>query len=802
MIFRILLLASFGLLLGAPSGFSQNIGLPNPDLVNTNNELLIKGDRQEFDQARDMIIVTGNAVVEFNGQIVTADTIALDRDKMKAFASGNVKISQPSGQTWTFPEFEYDFNAGADQMPGQVGAVATPDNPNWRGQPGARTPDALLYYPPFTVFSEEAQYIGKGHIYLKKVMITTCQVDPFSIEKPEYYILADDADVYDEEIVVLTNARFWFNGVRIWAQKKYTLDTKREATNYDVLPGYSSRDGAFILNAYTWYPSENWNTTSHLDYRSDRGLAFGQDLEWYDNITKDEKEAAAAQVPFGEFDRGYQEPEELYRGKVTGYFSADDAPYRSEAQEARERARGIDIDDQRYRFRAAHNQSLTENDLLYLEANVWSDEEVTKDFFNREFRTMPVPENRINLVHYNEQYTLGLEVNRQINPDDFSNVNRVPEVTLAAFQKPVFDTGLYYDTFNSASLLESTFNKELRDVGFQDYESERVHTSHALSYPMKYFGFLNVIPRVTWYGTYYGDTAEIRQEDVVDENTGDTNAVDRIVTLGADFRNMAQFDLQNSFKAFRVLHENWRNEDSKGLRHVVEPYGTYTFINEPDLRPVNIFQFDFLDTFDRRNDVIFGLRNKLQTKRMIPGLQNSDGSPVVFVQDIVDVNVFATYLLDPEDEDTEQFSSLFVDTEFRAGDWLQLDSRIEYDHNEGELARSENSAQFISEEYSFVGLSHVYRPDVYNTAQISYGLWPQRKVSLFGFTRYAFEEGILEEQGVVATYKTDCVGYGIGGNFLAGDLISDTEGTDEEEWKVYFQVWILAFPGSSIDLGL
>ena len=783
---------------------AQNVGLPDADNIEGNNELLIRGDTQEFDPTRNMVVVKGNARVEMNGQVLEADQISLDRETMKAFAAGNVTITQPDGRSWKFTEFEYDFTKGSEQMPG-----AAPGDPDWRGDSIVRTSRNQLFVPPFTIYSEKSQLVSKNLMYLQDVMVTTCPLDSFSAGEPEFYVLAESADIYDGEIIVLTKARFYFNGVPIWRQGKYALDTKREATNYDVLPGFSSRDGAFLLNAYTWYPSENWHTTSHLDFRSNRGIGVGQDLAWYDRITKDEKEAAIAAVPFGELDRRYEEPLEDYRGEVTGYFTSDNEPYRSSEQEERERARGIDIDKERYRLRLSHNQALSENDLLYVEGNVWSDEEITKDFFNREYRLMPTPENRVNLVHFTEDYNLGLEVNQQLNTDDYSNINRVPEVTLAAFQKPVWDTGLYYDTFNSASRLEATFNEEARAAGSQDFESERMHTSHTLSYPMKYFGFLNFIPRATYAGTYYGDTFGTRSqssvETMTDTNgvvTAVTNTTDQVVSLGNDFRNYLQFDAELSFKAFRVLHEDQRSLKSKGLRHVAEPHVNYVYAPEPNVRPTSLFPFDFIDTLDTRHDVTFGMRNKLQTKRMLPGLRNSDGSPVVFVQDMVDVDVFATYLLDPEDPDAEQLSSIFVDSEFRAGDWGVLDSRVEYDHQEGEIKRTETSAQIVTPEYSFVGLTHVYRPDVYNTVQLSYGLWPMRRTTVYGFTRYGFEESVLEEQGLLVAYKTDCVGYGIGGSFLSGDFISQASGNDEDEWKVYFQVWLLAFPGSSIDLGI
>ena len=58
---------------------------------------------------------------------------------------------------------------------------------------------------------------------------------------------------------------------------------------------------------------------------------------------------------------------------------------------------------------------------------------------------------------------------------------------------------------------------------------------------------------------------------------------------GGELRNLVEFGVEFSFKAFKELHDYERNDFDKGLRHVVEPLIDYTFIPEPNLEPENIF---------------------------------------------------------------------------------------------------------------------------------------------------------------------------------------------------------------------
>ena len=54
---------------------------------------------------------------------------------------------------------------------------------------------------------------------------------------------------------------------------------------------------------------------------------------------------------------------------------------------------------------------------------------------------------------------------------------------------------------------------------------------------------------------------------------------------------------------------------------------------------------------------------------------------------------------------------------------------------------------------------------------------------------------------LMVTRKSDCVGYGVGVRWIAGDIIEGTDVQDDDSWRVWLQMWLLAFPNSEIRMG-
>ncbi len=629
----------------------------------------------------------------------------------------------------------------------------------------------------FTVFSESSELIEPGLQRFENAMVTTCDA-----ANPEFYIRAREAMVYEGSIVRARSAVFYLNNVPFLYLPRWTVDLQRDETNFDFLPGYSSRNGAYALNGYS-YPLLNAWATTRLDYRSERGLGIGEDLAW----------------------KG-----DSFEGKLRTYFLNDEAPYRDAEQQARQEAEFREVPESRYRVRLSHYQSITPRDQLFIEAGKLSDPEVTLDFFDDEYRVMPVQENRLSYTHNDHYFTAGVELNKNLNEEFFSAVERLPEATLSVPRLRIGGSPFYYEGFHTAGILDAVYSERDQSLGKTNYDTQRIHTRNTVYYPSRHMGFLNLIPRIGFTGTFYADTFEKQDVSTVTSSTNSlgvlvnsTNVTTALVNQGADIRDLFEIGFETSFKAFRVMH-NEPTGMGVGMRHVVEPFANYSYIREPGLRPPSIPQFDGIDRHDRRHDLKFGVRNKWQTKRPVvrpnPLNRNKMESYNRLI-DLVDVSVSTAYLLEPEDNQ-DALGDILVDGEFRPTDYLQIDTRAYYNVDASDFSRINTEVQFMADDRSHVSIDHYYRPDRNHVLQAEYSLWPRSTLSLEGYSRFEIEQGEFEEQVLLFTYRTDCVGYGLGGRWIAGDVLAGDDTIEEDdEWQVWGQIWLTAFPQGIVEMG-
>ena len=127
--------------------------------------------------------------------------------------------------------------------------------------------------------------------------------------------------------------------------------------------------------------------------------------------------------------------------------------------------------------------------------------------------------------------------------------------------------------------------------------------------------------------------------------------------------------------------------DVDGLRHIIEPSASYAFVPRPSTLPPQLPQFDSefpsllllpiqlpdyndIDSIDSENVIRFGLRNTLQTKRA-DGLEN-----------LADWNVLLDWRLHPRIRPGHVQRPLFGPG-FRPRSWLTLESQTRYDINNG-----------------------------------------------------------------------------------------------------------------------
>lgn len=683
----------------------------------------ISADRLEYDADRKLMIGVGNVVVTQGADTLTCDYLELHSETQQAVARGNIVFDR-MGRTWTGQDITYNFKTRT----GDFG-------------------EFLIYNDPFYVRAAESKRTAPNEYDLKNLSFTTCEGP-----RPEFIVRARRATLSDGHIMRARHVTTYLYGVPIMYVPYWKKDFSKH-TNIDVVPGASSRMGAFLLTTYSYNINPNLKHLSHLDVRSKRGVGVGQTLRW-------------------------NEPAQNAQGQLRGYYTHDTKPIRDDSEKA---AREGLVENDRYYIGLAHRQSLSGRLSMHSEVNYVSDPYMLEDFYDDEFRRNVQPENRASLTYRGDFFTASLLLNMRLN-DFYDNVNRIPELSLDVSRVQVPNTPFYYDSRNSATYLERVYPKDNAGQN-EDYDTFRVDSSHMFYYPTRHFGFLNVIPRAGYRGTWYSQTRETETVntlvEVKDEEgnfLGYTNQVTQRVFDGdADLRSLYQMGVETSFKAFNVLND-YPNYLGIGLRHVVEPYADYTLVPEPNVLPSDLYQFDYIDELDRRNDVKVGVRNKWQTKR-------GQG-----IHDFVDLNTYTIWRVDP-DSDENDFSDLYFDARVRPADWVRIDFDGSLDWYESEVAQFNTQVSFIAADKSTLGFEYRYTRDERNLFQSEVSIFPEDPWSFGAYWRYDLDESDLEEHSYLVQRRFSCTRLGVGVR------------ERDEEWRVWAQVSLLALPGTEVRMG-
>jgi lipopolysaccharide assembly outer membrane protein LptD (OstA) len=321
-----------------------------------------------------------------------------------------------------------------------------------------------------------------------------------------------------------------------------------------------------------------------------------------------------------------------------------------------------------------------------------SDQFVTRDFFESEYRENVQPNTFVEVNQRWSNFTLDVLAQPRVN-DFFETVERLPDIKLTGLRQQIGVTPLYYESDSSFGYFRRKFPESTNTL---PYAAMRADTFHQIVLPHTFFGWLTVTPRAGGRFTHYG---EAHLEGGVTEEHN---------------RSVWNTGAEASFKISRL----WREPKSKlfqidGIRHILQPSVNYAFVPRPTARPQELPQFDYtvpttrllpiefpefnaIDSINAQNVVRLGVRNKIQTKRGKRGLDN-----------LVNWAVYTDWRLDPNDvednfpdpETQERFSDVYSDADFRPFHWFTLTSEVRYDVNDGVLDEANHIVTLTPNEY-------------------------------------------------------------------------------------------------------
>jgi lipopolysaccharide export system protein LptA len=452
---------------------------------------------------------------------------------------------------------------------------------------------------------------------------------------PTYKLRARQLTIYPDDRVVMRKVTVFIGDTPVFYLPFVSQPLQAEL-GYRFTPGATSGWGAFLLNRYGVIHGDHTLATYNLDFRSARGVAVGANF------------------------RSLRHEENHRNLKGLNFY------YLNDIDSAQTRAGGqrFPVGENRFRINFQHRIYLAgpeESSTWYLDFDVnrVSDVHFYEDFFFEDFRTDREPDNVISLVHSDPRFVATLMTRFSVN--DFYRVGeRLPELSIDFTRRPFLKSGLFHQGTFSAGFYEDTLSdieeNELRRLAgvtgaaalsladrtrFTDLISQpvgaaltpaqvplalnaiarlgdepsfaRIHTYQEFLYPKKLLGWLNVVPRIGFGFTHY-------------------EGIDgRLTTLNSQTRGIFHAGLDVSTKFTR----SWPDYYSEalgldGLRHVVQPYINYSFLDSnqpanfpsidrlsPTTRPRSIDPAFFTAVDDMRswNITRLGVRNTLQTRR-------------------------------------------------------------------------------------------------------------------------------------------------------------------------------------------
>ncbi len=693
-------------------------------------------DHLDYDHATGRIMAEGNVVIRQGNAELRADRVLVHTETGDAYALGHVVLKR-DGEELRGDKLRYNFKTGKSD-----------------------TENIAVDATPFHILAGEATRTGKDAYELRDARVTTCENRyPFC----HYHVSAKRIVVYPGDYLKTYGGVWWFGRVPVMYMP-FWYRNLGEDSGFHFRPGMDSRMGPYMLSSYTHRVSPYLRLEHHLDYRAKRGVAVGEDLRW--NV-----------------DGG--------AGDLMLYFADDEDPIDGD-----EDAATGDIDSERYRGRVRHQHTHGIRTYSLFETTYLSDTDIEEDFFERDYRRRTQPENYYVLTHRQDAYTVNLLTSYRVN-DFFGNVNRLPELSLDVMRQQLWDSSFYYGGQTTAGFLQRVFPE---DSGADDYDTFRIDTEHVVYQPRRFFGWLNVVPRAGYRGTYYTKTLEtdvltdvvttFQTNTVVQGGVTNTEVVSTTATNETTvfedgvnaFRSIPSIGVELSFKAYRIL-----DPAGPGLRHVVEPYLDYTYAMDPTVPPEDLYQFDAVDTLDKAHQTRVGVRNKFQTRR---------GGRV---SDILDLDV-STILNFATEGDEEFIEKLYADAEFDPTLWLSVRADGVFDVDETVIDRFNSRLLVRSEKRWEAGLEHRYIREFASVMSGDLTYYANRHWAANAFGRYDFEAGRVEEEGGYLQRNLDCLSVRLGGSILPGFTRDDGSERDDE-YRVMIEFWLTAFPDYSVRSG-
>lgn len=545
--------------------------------MSANIPIIVNGGRVEFFTEQKKVVAEGNVKIEYGNVTLSCDRITVFTQTKDAFAEGNVKLEDERGTVEGKSAF-YNFDT-------KTGKII----------------EANIKTDPYYCVSPVAEKLPTKFI-LHDADITTCNLD-----KPHYHFHARNVEITPGDKLRARGVKFIAGKAPIVYFPYFVQDIAKKRNGMAFNPGMSKEWGTYLLTGYRYHFTDEIMGLLRLDWRENKGIAAGIDLESYTH-------------KFGD-------------SRLLWYFIDEDLHGKGEVEPIYKK-------HQRYKIEYRHKWDIDTNDHFIMEVNDYSDANLLKNYFYRQYEISPTPSSYMLFSHNYPSATLSVLLERRVN-HFFSETEKIPEVKLETSSQKIFDTPFYYQ--NQTGVTSFTSRTANTD---QDEDTVRLDTYNKITYPFK-LSFFDLNPYVATRYSFYSK-----------DKNGEENLFRNVFYSGIEM-------LTKIYRVFDIKVDSFGIEIDK-LRHIITPSISYSFNHHPTLPSERLTAFDSIDSISKQSTMKLSLENRLQTKR--------NGAEVNFLRFIMD---------SPYDFKLEghggRFGDLHFDLEILPNSWLKYWSDANFD---------------------------------------------------------------------------------------------------------------------------
>jgi len=671
-------------------GFAQE-----PNENKTTESVDLTGDTIEYSTDGQRMIARGHVVIHYKGATLMSEEVDFEKAAKLAHARGNVRLITDQGEI-RGEEIHFNF----ETMTGEFN-------------------DAKIISAPFYGTGKKIAKVSDKKMEMQNATITTCDLD-----KPHFHLFSKKIDVYPGDRMTARGTRMMLGNIPLLYVPKVSQDLRDNEPFITFMPGYTKDFGASLYSTARFRLNNNVKARLHLDYRERKDVAEGLDIDYKtDN--------------FGD-------------GVIRTYYMNE---RNIQAKHVWSERTLPTTERERFKAEWRHKWEIDQKTNAILQYYKLSDNEILKDYFEREFDKDSAPDTFFILTKGLDQGTLSFRTDARVNRFD-STVERLPELQ---YDLPSYQFGESNFYFQNKS---SIANLSLKDPSPSEVHRDtmRIDTDNELSYPMK-VGIVEFKPFVGGRNTFYSKTKDPEEYD----------SIRGIFRTGASlstkfYKNM---DVKTDLMGMKIDR----------LRHILTPSISYEYDHTPTILASQLDSFDAIDSLDRMHLITFSLENKLQTKR--------DDKTVELLRFIM-----ASDFRLKEDPSGGGFDEVRSDMDFRPTDWLTLNFDSSYDTRKDHLATA-NFDLYINhgDKWRFgVGKRFDHDVDDQLTTDLFYRLNPKWAIKTYG--RFDLDRGILKEQDFVLSRDLH--------EWIMDLNFNQTRGEGSEALVVFT---LKAFPEMSIDAG-